>query len=359
MLLPKVVVTRRIPPKAWNQLRAQADLVCWEQNCPVDRGWLLDQLPVAEGLYCLLTDRIDREVLQLGKRLRVISTMAVGYDHIDVGECTARGIAVGHTPGILTETTADLAFALLLAAARRIVEGADYVRQGRWTTWSPDLLLGQDVCGATLGIVGFGRIGQAVARRAQGFQMKVLAVRSSHGVSGSPRPSVPSEPGVQPSSPHEFHWEVLPPWARQDQSSGSSLKYVDLQEALAQSDFVSLHVPLTPQTYHLIGEAEFRVMKPSSILVNTARGAVVDTEALYHALANGLIGGAALDVTDPEPFPASHPLATIPNCLIVPHLGSASIATRTRMACMAAENIIAGLRGEVLPHCVNPEVYNM
>ena len=359
MLLPKVVVTRRIPPKAWNQLRAQADLVCWEQDCPVDRGWLLDHLPMAEGLYCLLTDRIDREVLQFGKRLRVISTMAVGYDHIDVGECTARGIAVGHTPGILTETTADLAFALLLAAARRIVEGADYVRQGRWTTWSPDLLLGQDVCGATLGIVGFGRIGQAVARRAQGFQMKVLAVRSSHGDSGSPSASASSGPGVPPSSPHEFHWEVLPPWARQDQSSGSSLKYVDLQEALAQSDFVSLHVPLTPQTYHLIGEAEFRVMKPTSILVNTARGAVVDTEALYHALANGRIGGAALDVTDPEPFPASHPLVTLPNCLIIPHLGSASVATRTRMACMAAENIIAGLRGEGLPHCVNPEVYNV
>jgi lactate dehydrogenase-like 2-hydroxyacid dehydrogenase len=285
--------------------------------------------------------------------------MSVGYDHIDVGECTARGIAVGHTPGILTETTADLAFALLLAAARRIVEGADYVRQGRWTTWSPDLLVGQDVCGATLGIVGFGRIGQAIARRAQGFQMNVLAVRSPQGVSGSPGSSVSSGPGVQPPAAQEFHWEVIPPWASHDQSSGSSLKYVALQEALAQSDFVSLHVPLTPQTYHLIGEAEFQIMKPSSILVNTARGAVVDTEALYHALAKGWIGGAALDVTDPEPFPASHPLLTLPNCLIIPHLGSASVATRTRMACMAVENILAGLRGEMLPHCINPEVYNV
>ena len=182
MALPKVVVTRRLPPKAWNQLRAQADLACWEQDCPVAREWLLDHIPSAEGLYCLLTDRIDREVLQLGKQLRVISTMAVGYDHIDVDECTTRGIPVGHTPGILTETTADLTFALLLAAARRIVEGAEYVRQGQWTTWSPDLFLGQDACGATLGIVGFGRIGQAVARRAQGFQMNVLAVRSSHDV---------------------------------------------------------------------------------------------------------------------------------------------------------------------------------
>ena len=360
MSLPKVVVTRRLPTKAWNQLRAHADLVCWEQDRPVAREWLLDHIPAAEGLYCLLTDRIDREVLQLGKRLRVISTMAVGYDHIDVGECTARGIAVGHTPGILTETTADLAFALLMAAARRIVEGADYVRQGRWTTWSPDLLLGQDVSGATLGIVGFGRIGQAVARRAQGFRMNVLAVRSPHGLfSESPGSSDSSGAGAQPSAAQEFHWEILPPWASQDQSPGFSLKYVELQEALAQSDFVSLHVPLTPQTHHLIGEAEFRVMKPSSILVNTARGAVVDTEALYQALAKGLIGGAALDVTDPEPIPASHPLLTLPNCLIIPHLGSASVATRTRMACMAVENIIAGLRGEVLPHCVNPVVYNV
>lgn len=359
MSLPKVVVTRRLPPKAWNQLRAQADLVCWEQDCPVDRVWLLDHLPVAEGLYCLLTDRIDREVLQLGKRLRVISTMAVGYDHIDVGECTARGIPVGHTPGILTETTADLAFALLLAAARRIVEGADYVRQGKWATWSPDLLLGQDVCGATLGIVGFGRIGQAVARRAQGFRMKVLAVRSPHGVSGSPDPSGSSGPGAQTSTMQDFYWEILPPWGDQDQSPNASLKYVDLHEALALSDFVSLHVPLTPETHHLIGEPEFRIMKPSSILVNTARGAVVDTEALYQALLKSLIGGAALDVTDPEPFPAMHPLLTLPNCLIIPHLGSASVATRTRMACMAVENIVAGLRGEVLPHCVNPEIYSL
>ncbi|MEJ2231761.1 MAG: D-glycerate dehydrogenase [Nitrospirales bacterium] len=359
MPLPLVVVTRRLPPKAWNQLRAHADLVCWEQDCPVTRGWLVDHLPAAEGLYCLLTDRIDREVLQFGKRLRVISTMAVGYDHIDVEECTQRGIAVGHTPGILTETTADLAFALLLAAARRVVEGAEYVRQGRWTTWSPDLLLGQGVCGATLGIVGFGRIGRAVARRAQGFQMNVLAVRSPHSGGESTRSTVSPGSGAAPSTPHEFHWEIPLPWTSQDQPLGSSLQYVDLQEALAQSDFVSLHVPLTPQTHHLIGGAEFRVMKPSSILVNTARGAVVDTEALYHALAKGLIGGAALDVTDPEPFPVSHPLLTLPNCLIIPHLGSASVATRTRMACMAAENIIAGLRGDVLPHCVNPEVYSM
>ncbi len=352
MTLPKVVVTRRLPQQAWDVLRAQADLVCWEQDCPVDRKWLLDHLPEAEGLYCLLTDRIDREVLQAGKRLRVISTMAVGYDHIDVGACTGRGIPVGHTPGILTETTADLAFALLLSAARRIVEGAEYVRKGQWTTWSPDLLLGQDVYGAKLGIVGFGRIGEAMARRAQGFQMKVLAVRS-------PQSSASSGSGTQPFATAVLPRESSSGGINQSESVSTSFQEVDLHEALAQSDFVSLHVPLTPHTHHLIGEAEFRAMKPSSILINTARGAVVDPEALYHALVHGHIGGAALDVTDPEPIPASHPLLTLPNCLVIPHLGSASVATRTRMACIAAENIVAGLRGDALPHCVNPEVYRV
>jgi glyoxylate reductase len=359
MSLPTVVVTRRLPQQALDVLRAQADLVCWEQDCPVDRQWLLDHLPETEGLYCLLTDRIDGEVLQAGKRLRVISTMAVGYDHIDVGACTARGIPVGHTPGILTETTADLAFALLLSAARRIVEGVEYVRQGQWTTWSPDLLLGQDVYGATLGIVGFGRIGQAMARRAQGFQMKVLAVRSPHGVSGSSQSSASSGPDTQPIAQPNLHLKGSSAGTSQGESVSASCHEVDLHDALALADFVSLHVPLNPYTHHLIGEAEFRAMKPSSILINTARGGVVDPEALYHALVHGHIGGAALDVTDPEPIPASHPLLTLPNCLVIPHLGSASVATRTRMACMAAENIVAGLRGDALPHCVNPEVYRV
>lgn len=352
MSLPTIVVTRRLPQQAWDVFREQANVVCWDQDCPVDRKWLLDHLPEAEGLYCLLTDRIDREVLQAGKRLRVISTMAVGYDHIDVAGCTARGIPVGHTPGILTETTADLAFALLLSAARRIVEGAEYVRQGQWTTWSPDLLLGQDVHGATLGIVGFGRIGQAMARRAQGFQMKVLAVRS-------PQSSASSGSGTQPSATGALPRDGSSAGINHGEPVSASFQEVDLHGALAQSDFVSLHVPLTPHTHHLIGEAEFRAMKPSSILINTARGGVVDPEALYHALVGGHIGGAALDVTDPEPIPVSHPLLTLPNCLVIPHLGSATVATRTRMACIAAENIVAGLRGDVLPHCVNPEVYQV
>lgn len=359
MPLPKLIVTRAPPEKVVKQLQSHAELVCWEHDRPVAREWLLDHLPGAEGVLCLLTDRIDAEVLQAGSSLRVISTVSVGYDHIDMGECTRRGIPVGHTPGILTETTADLAFALLLAAARRIVEGADYVRQGRWTTWNPDLLLGREVCGATLGLVGFGRIGQAVARRAQGFQMKVLAVRSPQEAGQSPEVSASPTPDAPLIATPPIQEERVPPETGQDQRRLPSWQFVDLPEALTHSDFVSLHVPLTPRTHHLIGEAEFQVMKPTSILINTARGAVVDSEALYQALTKGVIGGAALDVTDPEPLPASHPLLTLPNCVVIPHLGSASVVTRTKMACMAADNILAGLRGVALPHCVNPEVYRL
>jgi glyoxylate reductase len=333
-----VVVTRQLPPKVWNQLSTHAHVVCWESDSPVTHEWLLDHIPEAEGLYCLLTDRIDQEVLRFAKRLRVVSTMSVGYDHIDIPTCTSRNIPVGHTPGILTETTADLAFALLMASARRIVEGADYVRQGQWVEWKPDLLLGQDIFGATLGIVGFGRIGQAVARRAQGFSMNVLAVRSPR--QNREAAESPGAMGINDESS-----EKLP------------VTFVDLPTALRESDFVSLHVPLTPATQHLIGTSEFHMMKRSSILINTSRGAVVDPTALYHALQDGTIGRAALDVTDPEPLPVSHPLLTLPNCLVIPHLGSASTATRALMADMAVENVIAGLRGEPLPHCINPEVY--
>jgi glyoxylate reductase len=338
MTLPIVVATRQLPPKAWNKLTAQAQVVCWESDCPVTREWLLDQIPQADGLYCLLTDRIDQDVLRLGERLRVVSTMSVGYDHIDIPMCSARLLPVGHTPGILTETTADLAFGLLMTAARRIVEGAEYVRQGQWAEWKPDLLLGQDIFGATLGIVGFGRIGQAVARRARGFHMNVLAVRS-------------------PRQDHELPESFETAGINGEASDIPPVTFVDLPTALAQSDFVSLHVPLTFRTQHMIGEPEFQMMKRSSILINTARGAVVDHAALYTALQQGTISGAALDVTEPEPLPASHPLLTLQNCLVIPHLGSASTATRSRMADMAVENVIAGLRGDRLPHCVNPEVY--
>ena len=346
MSLPMILVTRPLPLKIMNQLTMHGHVMAWDQDGPVTREWLLDHIPGAEALYCLLTDRIDREVILLGKRLRVISSLSVGVDHIDVAECTHRGIPVGHTPGVLTETTADLAFALLMAAARRIEEGAQYVRQGQWRTWNPDLLLGQDVYGATLGIIGFGRIGQAMARRACGFNMNVFVaqVPRSHE-QGEGAISSGNAGGLDPF--HQWSWNEF-----------NEITAAPLSEVLAKADFLSLHVPLTKDTHHLIGTNELRQMKPSAILINTARGAVVDTEALYQALRDGIIGAAALDVTEPEPLPVSHPLLALSNCLVIPHLGSASVATRARMAVMAAENVMAGLKKNRLPYCVNPQVYD-
>ncbi len=324
MRRPKVLVTRRIHPDALNLLQNVADVDVWTEDRPVPREVLLQRVADVDGLYSMLTDKVDEELLERAPRLRVISNMAVGYDNIDVAACTRRGIPVGHTPGVLTDTTADLAFALILAAARRLVEAVDYVREGKWTTWSPDLFLGYDVYGATLGILGLGRIGAAVARRATGFGMRVLY----HS--------------------RRRHEEV---------EAALGITHVDFDTLLAESDILSIHTPLTPETYHLIATDELAKMKPSAILVNTARGGVVDPDALYHALKEGLIAYAALDVTEPEPIPANHPLLSLPNCIIVPHIGSASHATRRRMALMAAENLLAGLQGERLPHCVNPEVY--
>jgi len=309
---PKVYVTRKVPEAAIDRLRQECEVEVWEGELPVPREVLLEKVRDIDGLFCLLTERIDQELLDAAPRLRVVSNMAVGYDNIDVAACTARGIPVGNTPGVLTETTADLAFALLLAAARRLVEGVDYVRAGRWKTWGPMLLMGQDVHGATLGIIGMGRIGQAVARRARGFDMRVLY--------------------------HNRH--PVP-----DAAAKLGATYVDLDTLLRESDFVSLHVPLTEETYHLIGREELRKMKPTAVLVNTARGGVVDPEALREALREGWIAYAALDVTEPEPIPPDDPLLRLPNCIVVPHIGSASVATRTKMALMAAENLLAGLRG--------------
>ncbi len=319
---PRVYVTRVVPQAALTLLEQQCQVEVWEGEHPVPRQVLLERVGQIEGLYCLLTERIDDELLDAAPRLRVVSNMAVGYDNVDVAACTARGIPVGHTPGVLTDTTADFAFALLMAAARRIVEGADYVRAGQWKTWSPTLLLGHDVHGATLGLIGFGRIGRAMARRAQGFNMRVLYY----------------DPYVTPAD-------------------DLGAEATDLETLLSESDFVSLHVPLTDDTYHLIGGPQLQRIKPTAVLVNTARGGVVDPDALYVALRDGQLAYAALDVTEPEPIPTDHPLLTLPNCLIVPHLGSASVTTRKRMALLAAENLLAGLRGERLPHCVNPQVY--
>ena len=326
MSCPKVILTRKVPEPAMAYLQSRCEVTLWVGDQAVPRHWMLDHIAEAEGLYCLLTDPVDAEILTKASRLKVVSTMAVGFDNIDVVECTKRNIPVGNTPGVLTETTADFAFGLMMTAARRIVEGAAYVENGQWHTWSPTLFLGQDLHGATLGIIGFGRIGQAVARRAAGFDMKVL-------VSGSSR-------NVQSKDKNE-----------------SPMKYVDMPTLLTHSDFVTLHVPLTKETHHLIGVRELKLMKTTAVLVNTARGPVVDSKALYQALARGDIAYAALDVTDPEPIPLDDPLLTLSNCLVVPHIASASVATRNKMAMMAAENLLAGLNGNPLPHCVNPEVY--
>ena len=277
-----------------------------------------------EGLLCLLTDRIDMEVLDAaGPGLKVISSCAVGVDNVDVAAATARGIPVGNTPGVLTDATADLTFALLLAAARRVVEGDRLVKNGGWKTWELGLLLGADLHGATLGIVGFGRIGRAMARRASGFGMRIIFT--------DPGPAKP-EAGVEATQ-------------------------VDFDTLLRQSDFVSLHCPLTAETRGLMNAAAFAKMKPTAVLVNTSRGAVVDQAALYNALNSKRIFAAALDVTDPEPIPGDSPLLTLENCIVVPHIASASRQTREKMSMMAAENLIAGLKGERLPNCVNPDVY--
>ena len=316
-MTPRIFVTRRIPQKGLDLLRESCDVHLWEDELPPPREVLLRELAEAEGVLCLLTDTADATVLEAAPELKVISNMAVGYDNIDVTAATARGIPVGNTPGVLTETTADFAFALLMAAGRRIPEGERYVHAGRWHTWGPTLLMGQDIHGATLGIVGMGRIGRAVARRARGFDMRVLY----HG------------------------------------GEDTGAESVSLDELLRESDFVSLHVPLTEETRHLIGARELALMRETAILVNTARGGVVDPAALHEALRDGAIAAAALDVTEPEPIPPDDPLLALDNCLVVPHIASSSRATREQMATMAADNLLAGLRGERLPNCVNPAVY--
>jgi glyoxylate reductase len=324
---PRVFVTRLIPEGGLTTIREACEAEVWTDELPPPREVLLDKVRGVQGLVSLLTDSVDAVVMDAaGPGLRVISNFAVGYDNVDVAAATARGIPVGNTPGVLTETTADMAFTLLMAAGRRIVEGADYVRAGKWRTWGPLLLLGHDVHGATLGIVGMGRIGQAVTRRTAGFDMRVLYY----------------DPQCQPDKGPFIDVALR----------------CDLSQLLSESDFVSLHVPLTEETYHLIDGEALRMMKPTAVLVNTSRGPVVDSEALYQALKEGWIAYAALDVTDPEPLPADHKLLTLPNCLVVPHMASASWATRSRVSQMAAANLLAGLRGERLPNCVNPEVYD-
>ncbi len=320
----RVFVTRDLPGRGLDRLRHEPGLHVdlWPEEFPPPRRAMLQRTANAAGLLCLITDRVDAELLEHAvPQLKVVSQMAVGVDNIDVTACAARGIPVGNTPGVLTETTADLAFALLLAAARRLVEAASYVRLGQWRTWSPTTLAGADIHGATLGIIGFGAIGQAVATRATGFGMRTL------------------------------YWSRRPKPQAAERLGAS---YRDLPALLAQSDFVSVHCALTAETHHLINADALARMPAHAILINTARGPLVDEAALIEALRNRRIAGAALDVVTTEPIKSDNPLLAMPNVIVLPHIGSASLATRTKMADLAVDNLLAGLRGQPLPHQVPP-----
>ena len=302
-------VTRRLPGAALALLIEAHQVDVWPARLPPTRRELAARAADAEGLLTLLTDKVDEPLLAHCPQLRAISNYAVGVDNIDLEAAGRRGIPVGHTPDVLTDATADLAFALLLAAARKLPRAIRSVHDGDWLTWEPGLHLGAAVHGATLGIIGMGRIGRAVARRAQGFEMTVI-----HAVAGDPD---------------------------------------GLTKVLCRSDFVSLHCPLTPETFHLIDATALARMRPTAILINTARGQIIDHDALRRALTDGQLGGAALDVTDPEPLPADHPLLAAPNLVVVPHIGSATGAARERMTELAVANLLAGLEGRPMPHQAN------
>ena len=322
----RVFVTRELPGDGFAALREDAafDLDVWPGDFPPTRDELLEHVVGVNGLVCLITDTIDAEVLDAaGDQLKVVSQMAVGVDNVDVAACAARGIPVGNTPGVLTETTADMAWALILASARRVVEAAEYVKDGQWQTWTPTQMAGVDVHGATLGVIGFGAIGQAIARRAQGFGMRVLCWNRT------PRPTEAAAVGA----------EQRP-----------------LDEVLSRADFVSVSVALTDETRGLIDADAFAQMHPGAILFNTARGPISDEDALVEALRGGRLGGAGLDVTAVEPLALDSPLLTMDNVVVLPHSGSASLATRSKMADIAVANLRAGLAGRPLPHSVSAAV---
>jgi glyoxylate reductase len=318
---PKIYITRKLPDLIVDKLKEVCEVRMWEKaEEPVPREIFEKEIQEVEGLYCLLTESIDRDLLNLAHRLKIVSNMAVGYNNIDVAAATEKGIMVTNTPGVLTETTADLTFALLMASARRLVEASDYLRAGSWETWSPMQLTGQDIYGATLGIFGLGRIGEALAKRARGFDMNILYHNRSR------KPDVEEQLGIQ---------------------------YVGKEALLRESDFVCVLTPYTQATENYIGAAELSLMKPNAILINTARGGIVNEEALYHALKRGQIWGAGLDVFEEEPVGTDHPLLSLPNVVALPHIGSASKNTRLKMALLAAENLIQGLQGKTPKNLVN------
>ncbi len=324
MARPKVYVSRAVPAPALDIVRSVAEMRMWDQeDVPPPHDVLLREVADCDGLLSLLTDRIDDDLLARAPRLRVVGNMAVGFDNIDVPAATRRGVVVTNTPDVLTETTADFAFTLLMAAARRVVEADAFTRAGKWKTWGPLLLAGQDIHHATLGLIGLGRIGSAVARRAKGFEMTVL---------------------------------YYDPIRRPDLEESLGIEYRAMADVLAQSDFVSVHVPLMPETRYLIGREQFQMMKRSAVFVNAARGPIVDQAALAEALRTRTIYAAGIDVFEQEPVSPDDPLLRLDNVIVVPHIASASIPTRTRMATLAAENIAAVLRGKRPPTPVNPEV---
>ena len=309
--MARVFVSRNLPGPALERLRQTHDVEVWPGRTPPAHDELKRHAQAADGLITLLTDQIDKDLIDSAPNLTAISNYAVGYDNIDVATASERGIPVGNTPDVLTDATADLTFALLLAAARKLPQAIEAASAGDWVTWEPGMHLGHDVHGATLGIIGFGRIGRAVAQRAQGFEMTVIHTPTRAG------------------------------------------EGVDQQEVLARADFVSLHAPLTPDTHHLIGRSALETMNDTAILINTARGQMVDQHALADALNTGTIAGAALDVTDPEPLPKTDPLYRAPSLIITPHIGSATKTARNKMAEIAVDNLIAGLEGRPMPHQVN------
>ncbi len=324
MSKPRVYVTRALPERGLNLIKTAFEAEVWQNYAPPPKQVLMEKAADADALVTLLSDRIDAEVFDDAPKLKIVAQIAVGFDNVDLQEATKRGIYVTNTPDVLTETTADFAWALLMAVARRVAEADRYVRSGKWTVaWHPNMLAGRDVYGAKLGIVGAGRIGQAMAERASGFHMKILYYNPS------PRPEMERTLGA---------------------------KRVELNNLLQESDFISIHVPLTKQTFHLIDAEKLQLMKPTAYLINNSRGPVVDEKALYEALHASKIAGAALDVFEQEPTPTDNPLLGLENVVVAPHISSASIETRARMAEMVAENLLAFFRGEKPPNLVNAEV---
>ena len=319
----RVFVTRRRASAAIDLLKAHFDVEVWEEISPPPRALVVERAAECQALMTEIDDVIDAEVLGAGKTLKIVANRAVGLDNVDVREATRRGIAVSNTPGVLHESCADFTFGLILAAARNIAYGDRQVRAGAWKVFDQSPYLGVDVFGATLGIIGLGQIGQALARRARGFDMRVLYRSRTRNAEAEERLGVSWTP--------------------------------DLPGLLRESDFVSVHVPLMPETRRLIGQTELGLMKRGAILINASRGGTVDTDALYEALASGALGGAALDVTDPEPISSDHPLLSLPNVVITPHISSGSVATVRNMAMIAATNIVEALTGQPISCCVNPE----